>query len=384
MASIRLADPMLPALARDFGSDVAQAAAVITFFTLAYGAMQLVWGPLGDRLGVLRVIGWAAVASAAGSLACAAAPTLGWLTAARLVTGACCAAIIPLAIAFVGDSVAYEARQATLARMATGTLTGMVAGQVLGGLAADTFGWRSAFAAIAAVFAAAGVAVLRRRSRLAAAGSPFADARAAQGSALRRWADVLADPWARAVFAVGLLEGGLVFGALAFVPAWLHERTGTSLTAAGGAVAAFGLGGLAFATTARRWIPRLGERGMLTGGGVLVAVGFAALAAVVHGVPAGQAWIGALPCCAVAGLGFYMLHNTMQTLATQLAPEARATAVGLFAVSLFIGQSAGVALAARIGATVGHGVVVVAGSAALAAACAAMGVAVERRRRRGR
>ena len=47
----------------------------------------------------------------------------------------------------------------------------------------------------------------------------------------------------------------------------------------------------------------------------------------------------------VAGLGFYMLHNTLQVQATQMAPERRGVAVSLFAFCYFVGQSIGVALA---------------------------------------
>ena len=43
-----------------------------------------------------------------------------------------------------------------------------------------------------------------------------------------------------------------------------------------------------------------------------------------------------------------MLHNTLQTHATQMLPEARGTAVAGFSSALFLGQSAGVALAAPI------------------------------------
>ena len=43
-----------------------------------------------------------------------------------------------------------------------------------------------------------------------------------------------------------------------------------------------------------------------------------------------------------------MLHNTLQTNATQMAPEARGLAVSLFAFVLFCGQSVGVALAAPV------------------------------------
>ena len=51
--------------------------------------------------------------------------------------------------------------------------------------------------------------------------------------------------------------------------------------------------------------------------------------------------------CLSAGLGFYMLHNTLQTQATQMAPHARGSAVTLFACMLFFGQSTGVLLTAQ-------------------------------------
>jgi predicted MFS family arabinose efflux permease len=53
-----------------------------------------------------------------------------------------------------------------------------------------------------------------------------------------------------------------------------------------------------------------------------------------------------VPACLLTGLGFFMLHSTLQTHATQMAPERRATGVSLFVVCLFTGQAAGVALAA--------------------------------------
>jgi len=53
----------------------------------------------------------------------------------------------------------------------------------------------------------------------------------------------------------------------------------------------------------------------------------------------------ALPGLFAMGLGFYMLHNTLQMNATQMAPDSRGTSVALFASSFFLGQSSGVALA---------------------------------------
>jgi predicted MFS family arabinose efflux permease len=59
-------------------------------------------------------------------------------------------------------------------------------------------------------------------------------------------------------------------------------------------------------------------------------------------------WWTAPFACAAAGLGFYMLHNTLQTNATQMTPEARATAVGIFSAALYFGQTLGVAINAPV------------------------------------
>jgi len=380
MASIRLADSMLPALAADFGREPAQVASVITLFALAYGLMQLVWGPLGDRVGTLRVIAWAAIAATLGSLLCALAPTLPMLEAARLLTGACCAAIIPLSIAFVGDTVAYGERQATLARLATGTLTGLIAGQVLGGLAADTVGWRAAFGLLAVVFLVTGIMTLRMQSRLAGpARRPSAPFTA--GALLRGYGAVMAGGWSRLVLLSAMLEGALMLGAIAFIPTWLHLRTGQSLASAGLSVAAMGVGGLLFASTAKPWIAALGERGLVTLGTLLIAAGFGLLVAAVDVMGGGAGRVLAPAALLLAGFGFYMLHNTLQTLATQLAPQSRATAVGLFAVSIFIGQAIGVAAAARLGVSIGHAAVVLAAGVGVALLGAVLGAAIGRRAR---
>ena len=114
--SLRLADPLLPRLSREFGISLGEASQVITAFAVAYGLAQLGFGPLGDRFGKYRVIAWACAASAVTSLACALAPGHHALLAARLAAGATAAAVIPLAMAWIGDVVPYERRQPVLAR----------------------------------------------------------------------------------------------------------------------------------------------------------------------------------------------------------------------------------------------------------------------------
>ena len=97
----------------------------------------------------------------------------------------------------------------------------------------------------------------------------------------------------------------------------------------------YGVGGLIYSLLARRWLALLGERGLALVGASLIAAGLLLLA---WGPVAAWGVLG----CFFAGVGFYMLHNTLQVQATQMAPEARGTAVTLFACLLFLGQSLGV------------------------------------------
>src|SRR5437868_10139112 len=73
-AALRVCDSLLPRLARDFAITPGNAGRVIISFSVAYGLMQLMFGPIGDRFGKARVIGFALFACAAAALACAFAP----------------------------------------------------------------------------------------------------------------------------------------------------------------------------------------------------------------------------------------------------------------------------------------------------------------------
>jgi MFS transporter, YNFM family, putative membrane transport protein len=72
-------------------------------------------------------------------------------------------------------------------------------------------------------------------------------------------------------------------------------------------------------------------------------------------------WGPTIPASLLGGFGFFMFHNTMQTNATQMAPAARGTAVSLFALALFMGQSVGVLLAAALVERIGSGTVMAVG-----------------------
>jgi predicted MFS family arabinose efflux permease len=325
---MRLMDPLLPLLAADFGVGVAAIAPVVAGFTLAYGAGQLVTGPLGDRYGKVRVAAIALVLYGVGLAVSAAAWDLSSMVVLRTATGLVAGAVIPLAIAWIGDAVPYEERQATIGRF----LTGMVMAQLLvgpvSGVMAEIAGWRASFLVLAGLALVVGVLLLRRAVPEPRAGT-------VRGLGLSQYGVLLRAPAGRRLMGAAALDGAALFGgAFPFVGAYLIEVFSLSPGQAGLVVAGFGIGAFIYTRLAKRLVARLGEQGLVGAGGAILAVALAGLAV----APAW--WVVAL-LQVPTGMAFYMFHGVLQARATEALPESRATAVSAFAMALFLGQSLG-------------------------------------------
>jgi predicted MFS family arabinose efflux permease len=116
---------------------------------------------------------------------------------------------------------------------------------------------------------------------------------------------------------------------------------------------------MGYMAVGRLLIRRLGQQRMVFVGGAMVGVCALVLAYTPH-------WAPAVPASFLAGFGFFMFHNTMQTNATQMAPHARGTAVSLFSSFLFLGQSIGVVVASSLVERIGTPAVVALGGLCMA------------------
>ena len=110
-ANVRVTDSLLPQIAVDLNVSVGATSAVVTFYLLAHGSVQLVIGPIGDRFGKYLCVALAGTGAAIMVAFCGLAPSLPLLVAARLGSGLATGWIIPLALAFVGDVIPYECRR---------------------------------------------------------------------------------------------------------------------------------------------------------------------------------------------------------------------------------------------------------------------------------
>jgi predicted MFS family arabinose efflux permease len=373
MAVQRICDAMLPELSRVFSVSLGQAAQVVSVFAMVYGAAQLMYGPMGDRLGKFRIVTFATLSCSVGSVVAAFASSLEMLVMARVMVALGAAAIIPLTMAWLGDITPHDQLQETLARVGLGSTLGIIGGQLLGGLLTDLLGWRWAFGFMAVLFTLVGALLFADwRAQQALPAEPIADEHFTRPGFVVQALSIITGPWSRVVLVVAFIEGATGFGVLAVWASHLHNALGLSLTSAGAIVALFGLGGVTYMAMARHLINRLGQPGLTRLGAGLV--GLAAL--VVAFTPS---WMLALPACLMGGFGFFMLHNTLQANAAQMAPAARGTAVSLFAASLFLGQSVGVFFAAKLIDRMGSALVVAAGGTLVLAVGVYFSVALSRR-----
>ncbi len=337
-AMVRSTDSLLPQIASDLGVTVGAASAVVTFYLLAHGSVQLIIGPIGDRFGKYLCVSIAAAFATVMVAACGLAPNLPALVGFRLACGLATGWIIPFALAFVGDVVPYERRQQILGRFISGQILGQMFGQAASGVLGEYFGWRNVFFILAGLLAIATAGLFYELWS-----NPITRARSAEAPRGRGfvadYAIVLRNPWARTIIVMAFIEFGAMFGAFTYVGADLHLRFDVGFALLGLFVGAFAVGGLIYSISVKAFVAWLGQKGLALGGGILLAAAYVMLAfEPVY-------WTAPL-AIGLTGLGFYMLHNTLQTNATQMSPEARGTAVAIFSAALYLGQTAGVAIAA--------------------------------------
>jgi MFS transporter, DHA2 family, methylenomycin A resistance protein len=217
----------IPAIRRDLDIPMAGAQWVLNGYTLTLAALLLTAGALGDRFGLRRMLLAGLLLFTAASAACAAAPNLGVLIAARVAQGVGAAALLPATLALIPHlfAGAAERARAAVVWVAVGAVA-VAVGPLAGGLLIDALSWRAIFAINLPVgLASAGLAAVSVPQ------PPIAQTQIAKTPRHRRRLDHAGQVTAAAT--LGLLTAGLILSGSA---GWASPLTLGTL--AGGVAAA--------------------------------------------------------------------------------------------------------------------------------------------------
>jgi len=139
----------LPSIDASLHASASELELVIAGYGVAYAALLVLGGRLGDRFGRRRVFLGALVGFIVASAICGFAPTVGVLIGARIVQGATAALLVPQVLATFHHTLEHERKARALAMYGATSGIAAVVGQLVGGLlvSADIAGasWRPIF-----------------------------------------------------------------------------------------------------------------------------------------------------------------------------------------------------------------------------------------------
>jgi DHA2 family methylenomycin A resistance protein-like MFS transporter len=143
---VTIVNTALNSISTSLGGGVSELQWIVSAYTIAFAALILTAGAAGDRIGakLIFMVGFSIFTAA--SLACALAPSVGVLIAARLVQGVGAAMLVPSSLALLNHAYPDEKeRGRAVGIWAAGASLALTAGPLAGGILVALVGWRSIF-----------------------------------------------------------------------------------------------------------------------------------------------------------------------------------------------------------------------------------------------
>ncbi|MEH7197475.1 MFS transporter [Priestia megaterium] len=328
-ADNRAITPMLPAMAVALNTSSANAALLVTAYSIPYGVCQLFYGPLAEKFGKITTILLSLCLFAIGTIICGMVHAYSWLLVFRILTGVFAAGIIPTTLAQIGDWFERSERPRAIAFFMSVSTTGQALGIVIGGLVAQFFSYRILFILLGLACIPSIIAIYRERERV--------DEKPIQTESTtfyQRYIELFRNKKSWQVYGLVLCEGLVFYGGFTFLGVYGVTTLHLSYLTIGLLTATYSVGAFFGSKTISKVLSHIGTEKMPMLGSALMIFGFG----VIWGW---QSVISLTLGFIILGLGFSYCHSTLQTFATDLLPKGRATAVSVFAFSLFLGSGLG-------------------------------------------
>ena len=357
VANIYYAQPLLDAMADDFGIPPAAIGLVVTLTQVGYALGLIFIVPLGDLLDRRRLVVVQGIISAAALVAVATARTEGVLFAGMAVVGLV-AVVVQVLVAFAATLALPSKRGKAVGTVTSGVVIGILAARFVAGILADLGGWRAVYLTSAALtFAMAGILfrILPKRLPPGSSDSYFVTLRSIPRLFLR-------EP----ILLVRGILALFIFAAFStFWTALVLPLSAPPFSLSHGQIGLFGLVGVAGAAAAGS-AGRLADRGLgqwTTGLSlVLLIASWGLIALLPVSIPA--LVIGVV----LLDLAVQAVHVTNQSIIFALHPEARSRLVGGYMVFYSVGSAIGAIASTTANAHAGWTGVSIVGAAFSAAA----------------
>lgn len=341
VATIYYVQPMLGILGADLHASAREIGLVPTANQLGYAFGILLLAPLGDRYDRRRIILIKAAVLTVALLLAGAAPSVGLLLGTSLAIGLAATLVQDIVPAAATLAPEYS-RGKIVGTVMTGVLMGILLSRVLSGFVAEAFGWRAVFYTAAASIAGVGYAVWHRLPRFAPTTTlPYLTLLKSLLDLLRKYSALR-----RAALAQGLMSAG--FSAFwCTLAVMLHEAPFHLGSAVAGSFGLAGAAGALIAPIAGKLADKKGPALVTRIGTAFTAASFAVMALAPALSTQSQLWLLAL-CTAGFDLGVQATLIAHQTIVYGLEPAARSRLNAVLFVGMFIGMSAGAAIASLL------------------------------------
>ena len=319
--------PLLPAFAQSFGLGAAQASLALSITTgiIAFGVLAT--SALSDAYGHRRLMIASLIASALATLIAAAAPSWGWLVAARALIGVTMSAFLPAAMAYLAEETPPQSVGMAVGLYIGGSAFGGMLARMIAGVLAEFGSWRLSLAVVGAASLVAAL-LLPRLLPPAAHFTPRPLALRAAGEAFR---DHLRNAFLAPLFLAGLLLMGAFVTIFNYVGFHLMEPPFLLGQAAVGLIfAVYPIGSLG-----STWLGALAGRGRRERVFLLAVIVMAAGTA----MTLAPSLVVAVAGMAVLTFGFFGAHSIATSWVGARATTARAQASSLYLAFYYLGSS---------------------------------------------
>lgn len=326
------AAPLLLNIAKDLNLNVETAAMSVTAYMLAFGALTLLFGPLADRFGKVRVINTAAMGTAIFSILGGFAFSLPSLIFLRAMNGAFAAGIFPVTMALVGQSFDDENRQKVLGKVMGMMFLGGATATAIGGALAYFGSWRLVYIIYGVgelVLALLMMKMLERDTPVVAKLNYVSAYREPLGNF----------KFMRVVLTIFFI-GFSVFGTFTYSGKLLQEITGYQVLGVGLILSLFGVGTVLGGRIAPKIKQKTGTLYFILAG----VMGFLAL----YALSASKNILILSLGLFFFGVSFIFLQPTLVAAAQGIMPRAKGTAMSMASFNMFVGGAVGTGINAKI------------------------------------